>query len=358
MKGSIQVRSITALSTLREIEHEWHQLWSRCRGLTIFQSPEWLIPWVEAFAPHQLWVLEARQDNNLVGLAPFFIYGTGGNRIVAPLGAGVSDYLDVLTDPNAPEALDTVLQFVWEHASEWTELHFPDLQASSLLLKDDARRGLSRPPINDWNAEPQRCNHQLTACDFCPQVNLPPSIDKVRTAVPAKALRNLRVARRQLNGAQVELADHATLEEFLESLFRLHEKRWRRTGEQGVLADARVRELHRRAAPRLLERGVLRLFGLRHDSVLIACLMAFFEGDAARFYMQGYDPEWARYSPGAQLIGAALEQAIIEKKRVGDFMRGRENYKYAWGSRDVPTYRLQVSSPGRVTSPVTEKSAA
>ncbi len=356
MKSSIEVRAVATLTELCELEGDWVDLWHRCHGMSIFQSPDWLIAWVESFAPHRLWVLEARRNDTLVGLAPFFIYGTGGDRIVAPLGAGVSDYLDVLVDPDAPEALDALLEFLWEHAWEWTELQIPDLQASSVLLSRDFRRGPANHPVASGNRE--HFNQELTACDFCAQLNLPPSIDELRTVVPAKQIRNLRAARRQLDRAQVELADRATLDEFLESLFRLHEKRWQRNGEQGVLADPRVRDLHRRAAPRLLERGVLRLFGLRHCDVLIACLMAFFEGDAARLYMQGYDPDWARYSPGAQLIGAALEQAIAEKKPVADFMRGRETYKYYWGSRDEPTYRLRIVSPDRLASPVAEKSAA
>jgi CelD/BcsL family acetyltransferase involved in cellulose biosynthesis len=338
MKRSIEVRTITALPALRAIEKEWNELCNHCPGLTIFQSPDWLIPWVEAFAPFRLWVLEARRGNALVGLAPLFIYGTGGDRIIAPLGAGVSDYLDVLIRPDVPEALDALLQFVWEHASNWTELQFPDLQSTSLLLNLEIR-GLISSTTNGGDHERQ---HPFTACDFCPQLRLPDSTDALRSVVPAKQLRNLRVARRQLDRAQVELANRDTLDEFLTTLFRLHEKRWLRSGEPGVLADPRVRELYRRVAPRLLERGVLRLFGLRYCGQLIACLMAFFERDVARLYMQGYDPEWARYSPGAQLAGAALEQAIAEKKRVLDFMRGRESYKYYWGARDVPTFRLQI----------------
>jgi CelD/BcsL family acetyltransferase involved in cellulose biosynthesis len=342
-----RIRAITSLSELTKLEPEWFQLWKHCTQLTTFQSPDWLIPWVEAFAPSRLWVLEARREGVLVGLAPLFIYGTGGDRIVAPLGAGVSDYLDVLIDPEVPEALEAISQFLRKHASEWTDLRFPDLPANSPLLHGDI-----------FSHDRQYFDRQVSTCEFCPQLKLPASIDELRSVVPAKQLRNLRAARRQVNDAQVQLATQTTLDEFLSALFRLHEKRWQLDGEAGVLSDARVRELYRRAAPRLLERGVLRLFGLRHEGELIACLMAYFEPDVARLYMQGYDPEWARASPGAQLIGAALEEAVREKKVAIDFLRGRERYKYYWGSRDVPTFQLRIVPRRQMETQITEKSAA
>lgn len=103
---------------------------------------------------------------------------------------------------------------------------------------------------------------------------------------------------------------------------------------------------------------MLRLFGLRICGQLIACLMAFSEPDTMRLYLQGYDPEWARYSPGAQLVGAALEQAVHERKHTADFMRGRETYKYYWGSQDVPTFRVQIAPRRPLAAPIPEKSVA
>ena len=349
MNRGIQVRAITSLPELKNLECEWYGLWRRCPSLSIFQSPDWLIPWVEVFSPHRLWIIEARRDSALVGLAPLFIYGTAGDRIVAPLGAGISDYLDVLVDPEFPEALDAVAKFLRDHGLQWTELHFPDLRDSSLLL---------RPGFLGTFSGEESYELQQQACEFCPQLSLPGEVDELRTVVPAKQLRNLRSARRLLAGAEVELATAATLDEFLADLFRLHAKRWQSSGEAGVLADPRVRTLHTLAAPRLLERGMLRLFGLRFCGQVIACLMAFAERDTMRLYLQGYDPEWAGYSPGAQLVGAALEQAVREQKHTADFMRGRETYKYYWGSQDVPTFRLHIATRRPLATPFPEKSVA
>jgi CelD/BcsL family acetyltransferase involved in cellulose biosynthesis len=122
----------------------------------------------------------------------------------------------------------------------------------------------------------------------------------------------------------------------------VHETRWSKSGQAGVLADEEVRKFHRRITPVLQEKGVLRLYGLRFDDQIIASLYALFENEIAYCYLQGFDPEFADFSPGSQILWAVIEAAVREHKRSIDFLRGREAYKYAWGARDVPTYRIRA----------------
>lgn len=52
-------------------------------------------------------------------------------------------------------------------------------------------------------------------------------------------------------------------------------------------------------------------------------------------YLTGFDPAFARRSPGAILYADAIERAHARGDRVFDFMRGAEAYKYRWGARDL-----------------------
>lgn len=66
-------------------------------------------------------------------------------------------------------------------------------------------------------------------------------------------------------------------------------------------------------------------------------------------YLGGFRPEMARCSPGTVLIDHVLEAAIGEKLREFDFLRGKEAYKYLWGSRDRinhPADRMACPSAG------------
>jgi CelD/BcsL family acetyltransferase involved in cellulose biosynthesis len=109
-------------------------------------------------------------------------------------------------------------------------------------------------------------------------------------------------------------------------------------GVPGVLADRRVQEFHSRAAPALLESRVLRLYGLRFEGKLVACLYALVEDDVMCCYLQAFDPHYAPFSPGVNILGTLVEDAVRMGMRRADFLRGGESYKYQWGATVQPTY--------------------
>src|SRR5690606_15500497 len=112
---------------LERLRQPWSELCDRCRLTTPFQRPEWLLPWVAHFGPREPWIGAAWDGGRLVALAPLFVYGTG-ERSVALLGAGISDYLDVVCEPAVERAAgDAALALVAERAGEWDRCHLDDL---------------------------------------------------------------------------------------------------------------------------------------------------------------------------------------------------------------------------------------
>src|SRR4051812_15873189 len=89
--------SLIELVTLAEIEAysaQWQALWQRCPRATVFQRPDWLIPWcrhVLRGEPRALIVMRAGEP---IGIAPLFFWSDGGSRVVSLMGAGASDYCD------------------------------------------------------------------------------------------------------------------------------------------------------------------------------------------------------------------------------------------------------------------------
>jgi CelD/BcsL family acetyltransferase involved in cellulose biosynthesis len=104
--------------------------------------------------------------------------------------------------------------------------------------------------------------------------------------------------------------------------------------------------------------GLLRLHVLQGGARPIAALLGLRGGAMSCFYISGFDPEWARYSPGSITVLAAIREAALEGAREFHFLRGREPYKYRFGAHDTFTYRrvfnrrLQLRS-SRLRKPIT-----
>jgi CelD/BcsL family acetyltransferase involved in cellulose biosynthesis len=156
-------------------------------------------------------------------------------------------------------------------------------------------------------------------------------------------LKSLRTAAR---GEELEIveASEAEVPQFLDALYRLHQKRWQERGEAGVLHDEWVQNLHRRVAPEFARAGLLRFYGLKDEGELVSVLYCFAWRDRTYYYLGGFDSEYSRHSPGAQLVYHAIERARAEGCAEFDFLRGAEPYKYRWGAKDRWTYSVRLQA--------------
>src|SRR4051812_376975 len=110
MSAEFKTRVLADIPELRAIADEWDGLYARCPDATPFQHPEWIILWSEIFSPERIRMVEVQSGNMLVGLAPFLIYPRGEERVLAFMAGGISDYLDVLVDPQCEcEVVDAIL---------------------------------------------------------------------------------------------------------------------------------------------------------------------------------------------------------------------------------------------------------
>ena len=266
-----------------------------------------------------------REQTRLIGVLPLYVLDEPPARKLLPLGAGISDYYDVLLADDAPEP-----------ATQWL-LHAALAAASgdgvtecALLELPPHARLMSVAVPAGWREQPAS---QIP----CPVLQLPPSPDLLRGFIPAGRLRDVRQYRHRADrqgGWSIETADRDNVEELLSLLILLHRQRWEPQGEAGILADPRVVAFHCRAARELIRAGLLRLQAIRVCGRIAAALYALLGGDAIMFYLSGFDPCLSRLSPGTILLGHMIEQAVAEGRRELHFLRGPEPYKYAWGARD------------------------
>lgn len=305
---------------LGRLREEWGELWERCAAATPFQSPDWLIPWWRAFAPGRLWCLALRRAGRLALLAPLYVDKLGTVRI---LGAGNTDYLDVLVEPGV--AVTTI----YDHAlAGGIVAEFQDLRSASPLLR-------SLPP-----------GTEIRAGEVCPVVKLPPSAEEWKHRLAGSMRRNLNRYRKKLEAEQGPIHCFTSNKpDGLEPLFRLHDQRWRELrGSSGVLAHGKLRSFHREVAAGFARNGWLRLHCVEVGGRVAAIMYAFVSRRRLYLYLSGFDPSLARYGPGNFAIEYAIEAAIREGLTEVDFLRGAEPYKYSWGAVDRRNSVLMLRS--------------
>jgi CelD/BcsL family acetyltransferase involved in cellulose biosynthesis len=249
MTQHFRIVEISRIEDLVDIRPGWNELYQRCAAATPFQSPESLIAWWRSFGNSKLYVLAVYSGADLRGLAPFYIDDNAGGDERRLLGSGVSDYLDVLADPDGDQGVGSaVLNHLLRCAELWDVCDFQNLPSNSILIHTRVPGGLQ---------------NSLTSDSICPVLELPSSAETYMNCLRPNARHNIRrVCRRILDSGAVSVEwarEPSQVPEFLDALFRLHGCRWMGRGHTGVLADPRVQQLHRDAAGPLWERGELEI---------------------------------------------------------------------------------------------------
>lgn len=325
MGSEFKTRVLTEAAQLSAIAPEWTSLCERCPRATPFQRPEWIVSWAETFSPETIRVIEVRLGSSLIGLAPLLIYPRGEERVLAFMAGGISDYLDLLVDPEYESEVTLAMFQAIEELDRWTKLDLTDLSSCSVLHHTMLAQ-------------------RATPHDQCSSVQLPNTSEELLHRLSKRQRANLRQAhsRIQKAGGQLELSRQETLSEFLDDLFRLHAMRWLTDEGPGVL-DEKIKSFHGKAAPGLQAAGIMRLYRLRLRQQTVAVIYTLRDPAKVFCYLQAYDPSFKYLSPGTSLMFSAMEDARVAGRTKFDLLRGQETYKQHWRVRSEPTYRIQMS---------------
>lgn len=162
-----------------------------------------------------------------------------------------------------------------------------------------------------------------------------------------KLRKSIRSEHRRLereHDARFRLADAATLERDLDTLFTLHDARF---GEhEGCYFCGPHEPFQREFAARALERGWLRLWLLDVDRKPVAAEYGFRFGDAFFAYQVGRDPAWDHASVGSVLEAYTIRAALEEGVREYRFLLGNEPYKYRFATEDPELETIGVPGSG------------
>jgi CelD/BcsL family acetyltransferase involved in cellulose biosynthesis len=332
LRAADTVELIEDPAGLQALVPEWTDLWERAPDATPFQRPEWLLSWWRHFAGEALIALALWRGGRLAALLPLYLRRESSTRKLLPLGAGTTDYLDLLAEPGCDATeLQPLLARLQDGAGRWDLLDLQNLPPGARLL--------AMPGPDGWADE------QIVEAT-CPVLPLDPDPAVLRRRLPWRHLRNATNRAARLGPVIYRSPAGSELGAFLADLCRLHGGRWAARGEPGgVLADPAVRAWHAEALPALARVGVLRCHTLAIGERVVAAFYGLCTKGRLYAYIMGFDVSLERQSLGSLLLAHAVSLAASDGARELHFLRGGEAYKYMGGALDRPltTRKLRPS---------------
>jgi CelD/BcsL family acetyltransferase involved in cellulose biosynthesis len=314
---------------------EWDAL-ARTSPSGVFATPEWHLAVQKAYANRGEPLVGAiRENGRLLGVAPFrlcerFIFREAALLGMGEGGYGLADYAGLLAEPGRErDVAEGVVDWLRDRGG-WDVLDLQQLPEGPLtgqLLDAISRRGL-RSLVRRQN--------------ICHVIPLPPTWAEYRARLSPGARdwleRKPKKAEREL-GARVEVVEpDRVIEEYL-TMRRFHAQRFGGQEEEperklGVVISAWLLMAQ--------ERGWLQMFRLRSNSRTIGVLLGYRYGETFYYHSAAFEaqPQQARYSLGASLLGAALHWSVDQGLKRFDMLRGNYAYKERLGSRQRSNYRI------------------
>ncbi len=343
---------VTDDTAFQALAAEWDHLLAESAVVSPFLTWAWVSAWRQTLGSgHALAVVAARHpaDGSLLGLAPFAVEerrAPGGLRYRALVFLG--------SGPAAPDHLDLMVREGWEGAVA-APLWGAVLRRARPDLAD--LDGLRAGGLLEALALRRRADRRRFAEPIpCPHLRLPATWEEYEASVGRNLRQNLRRYGRRLEEeapgpvSRRLVVRPEEIDPTLDDLARLHQQVRNSRGQVGAFRSPGMTAFHHLAARRFLEAGRLRLHRLDVDGKAAAVIYCVRQGDVVSFYTTGYDPDYARFGPGRDLMAHAIGAAIAEGATEFDFLRGDEAYKDHWGARLRHDWRvvLPTSPRGRL----------
>jgi CelD/BcsL family acetyltransferase involved in cellulose biosynthesis len=313
----ITVRRARGERAFLDFEPSWRSLFEASPSATPFQSFEWLSAWRRCGEGEPVLLAACVGETPIAAMALMKTRHRGSPlQCLKWMGAPESDYQDFVGGMRREECAAAFVEDLLL-SRDW---HFCELGALRPDLTALLSTALGGPQIH---------------LDQCMALPLPADRETFERDLGRRRRKAFRQHMKALETDQgpcvfstIDAPD--ALPAAMADLFRLHGERRGMIGDGGAFVKESVRAFHREVAAAFLGRGWLRLHRLTVAERCIATLYCFHLRDATYFYQSGFDPAFARYSPGALLIHHAIGAAIDDGAREFDFMRGVESYKTRW----------------------------
>lgn len=315
--------AIERRATVGPLAADWDALADRLGGPP-FARPGWITAWASAFAGGRVEVIAARRDGRLAGVLPV-VGATTGVRSAANAHTPSADVL--AEDVTVARALVAALYAGRPRA---VTLGYLDRAGAGPVLAREAahaagyrvaEREMLRAPYVDIDGEYE-------------------AYLRVRRRFAA----DLRRRRRRL--AEQGRVAFDTERGSFEELLALEAAGWKAARGTAIAARPSTRRFYEEVTGWATARGSLRTLVLRLDGLPLAALLGLEESGVLHLLKGGFDPAYARFSPGQLALAETIERAFATGLRRVELGGGTEPYKLAWTRSAHERVGVRAFRPG------------
>jgi CelD/BcsL family acetyltransferase involved in cellulose biosynthesis len=268
-----------------------------------------------------------RYQGKAVGIAPLLVRNDTASFIGS---SDICDYLDFVVEPGNEERFFSELLDNL-NAEGILRLELVSLRPDSTVLTSLVKIA----PRQAWQIS---CSQE----DVSVELALPATWEEYLQLLSSKQRHELKRKLRRLN-EEGELnyrystdASRHDVDIFLR-LFRDSRQ------DKAAFLTPQMESFFRAVANAMAEQKLLRLNILELDKKPVAATMCFDYKDTMYLYNSGYEPDYSWLSVGVVSKALCIQDSIERNKKLFDFLKGGEAYKYHLGGHELPLYRCSLS---------------
>jgi CelD/BcsL family acetyltransferase involved in cellulose biosynthesis len=327
----ISVEKISEESEFSKLQTTWNNLLKQSDADNPFLTWEWLYSWWKFYGDKsELMILVVREDDKILALAPLMhrvkLFGLLKIKEILFLGSfGVgSDYLDfIITRGRESSSVDQIFHYLTRNQQKWDAINLTNIPETS---KSIAHVKEACDKLGYFNIE--------NASVVCPSIQLPSTWEEYVLTLSKSMRSNIKRKHRELSKTtEIEyevIRERGDLDAAVNSMIRLNRLRMETKNLHGAFKNGKFTEFHQDVMPVLFQNDFLHLSFLKANNTRIAALYNFIYNDTCFYYQSGFDPVWAKFSPGTVLFSLSIQDAIANGMLEYDFLQGDEPYKFSW----------------------------
>jgi len=337
----IRVAEINRFNELYELKHIWNDLLAKCKDKHIFLTWEYISTYWKHFGKERkLRLLCAMEKDKIIGIAPLreskFVFANSFSyNVIEPLGyrggAGHgADYTGLILAEKELDCFKAFLSYLVEQ-DDWDFIYLYDIPGTS-VIPELLRKASKDVPM-----------FEIIEGAVCPYIPIPSSMDifmkKLRKKFRSNLRRRMRKLERDYRKVEFKRYDEVgSVRETMRIFMKLHQKRFNAISMPGEFATKKIRNFYFEVAENFASNGWLALHFLIVDDDPIAADYSYYYEEKLYSALNGFDPNYSKYSPMHLLTLKVIEKCINEGVKEYDLLKGGEPYKFDYTS----TYRKNL----------------